>query len=208
MFTVSAVVLTAVQSLRSVFQSIGAEKQSSAFAQSVDSGQLSSPGSGMPGAAEPYWLPTLTEDKGCSSTCKTVSTYSCVWFFMCKHFYIVRPIWYKWFFVEFWALSYVSAIFFFLAMFFFSHKLQDTLVVLCSVEHSSFIREAQLIPTQPTPKVLWAALSLSVDLSQSVPALIFEALLFSAILFNSSLCPPWCWKFCNGCDRTLTLSTF
>lgn len=56
MFTVSAVVLTTVQSLRLVFQSIRTEKQSSAF---TDSGQwaaegLSSPGSGVPGAAEPY----------------------------------------------------------------------------------------------------------------------------------------------------------
>lgn len=41
MFTVSAVLLTAVQSVRPVFQSIRAEKQSSAFTQSVDSGQLS-----------------------------------------------------------------------------------------------------------------------------------------------------------------------
>lgn len=41
MFTVSAVVLTAVQTLRPVFQSIRAEKQSSAFTQAVDSGQLS-----------------------------------------------------------------------------------------------------------------------------------------------------------------------
>lgn len=41
MFTVSAVVLTAVQSLCPVFQSIRAETQSSAFTQSVDSGQLS-----------------------------------------------------------------------------------------------------------------------------------------------------------------------
>lgn len=43
---------------------------------------------------------------------------------------------------------------FFVAMFFFSHKLQGTQVVLCAVEHSSFISEAQLTPTQPTPKVL------------------------------------------------------
>lgn len=40
MFTVSAVMLTAVQSRRPVFQSIRAERPSSAFTQSVDSGQL------------------------------------------------------------------------------------------------------------------------------------------------------------------------
>lgn len=43
MFTVSGgdSVLTAVQSLRPVFQSVRAEKQSSAFTHSLDSGQLS-----------------------------------------------------------------------------------------------------------------------------------------------------------------------
>lgn len=41
MFTVGAGLLTAVQSPHPVFQSIGAEKPSSAFTRSVDSGQLS-----------------------------------------------------------------------------------------------------------------------------------------------------------------------
>lgn len=41
MFTVGAVVLTAVQRVRPVFQSIRPETQSSAFTQSGDSGQLS-----------------------------------------------------------------------------------------------------------------------------------------------------------------------
>lgn len=49
------------------------------------------------------------------------------------------------------------------------------------MEHSSFISETQLTPTQPTPKVLWAALALSVDLTQSVPDLIFPDTYFQGL---------------------------